>query len=96
MRRRVELRVDGSIFVMRGWQAHKLAYAAGLRPTYSGVQAGWVADTVKLPQFCAYLDHRNVAYTIEDEGSPAALRDPEETSSESDMPVELDLFGGVA
>ena len=64
-RRRVEVTVDGTIFSFRGWQAHKLAVEAGLRPTFSGV-CGWVADTKRLPELIAYLQHRNIAVEILD------------------------------
>lgn len=64
MRRRVAVEVLDSIFVLRGWQAHKLALEAGLRPTYSGVHQGWMADTAKLSTFEAYCAHRFVAVDV--------------------------------
>lgn len=61
----VEVEVDGSIFILRGWYPHRLAIAAGLRPTYSGVRQGWMADTSKLANFEAYCAHRRVPLDVQ-------------------------------
>lgn len=93
MRRRITVEVDGSIFVLRGWQAHRFALEAGLRPTYSGVRQGWMADTSKLSTFEAYCAHRNIPLDVED--LSADDRDVPSTAV-ADTPqvedVELSLF----
>lgn len=70
MRRRVSAEIVGSLFVVRGWYAHKLAVEAVLRPTFSGVHNGWMADLSRLPTFEAYCAHRNVPLDVE--GVPRA------------------------
>lgn len=65
-RRLITVEVDGTIFAVRGWKAHGLALGAGLRPTYSGIRGAWVADTKRLPELLAYLQHRNIPAEIED------------------------------
>jgi hypothetical protein len=65
-RRLISISVDGSIFAIKGWKAHGLALGAGLRPTYSGVRGAWIADTKRLPELLAYLQHRNIAAEIAD------------------------------
>ena len=65
VRRRVITVTDrGQTFVFRGYKAAELARGAGLRAVFSGVSHGWVADTTRLPDLLAYLDHRRVAYTV--------------------------------
>jgi hypothetical protein len=64
VRRRIVVEVDGSIFVLRGWQAHRLAVEAGLRPTYSGIRQGWMADTSRLADLEAYCSRRQVPLTV--------------------------------
>lgn len=91
MRRRVTIEVDGTIFAIKGWQAHRFALEAGLRPTYNGVHGAWVADTKKLPQFCAYLEHRNVGYDVARESSDSRVQNRTPVADET--PVQLDLFG---
>ena len=93
MRRRVDVTVFGSIFVLRGWHAHRLAIEAGLRPTFSGVHQGWMADTSKLSTFEAYCAHRNVPLEVEGLAHAA----PEITSpSESEPEPMLFEIGGAS
>jgi hypothetical protein len=97
MRRRVAVEVvDGSIFVLRGWQAHRLAVEAGLRPTYNGVRQGWVADTTKLPTFEAYCAHRYVSVDITGVEITLSVRTADQvvdSDSVADSPL-FELDGG--
>lgn len=93
--------VDGSIFVIHGWQAHKLAIEAGLRPTYNGVQGGWCADTKRLPDLVAWLSYRNVDVEIVDTTTVSGAPVPRHgVAGAPDQPAptepDLDLFGGAA
>lgn len=88
MRRRVDVTVLGSIFVLRGWQAHKLAIEAGLRPTYSGVHQGWMADTSRLSTFEAYCAHRFVSLDVT--GAPEAPQTPPEADSDAEPDAGTD------
>lgn len=92
MRRRIAVEVDGSIFVLRGWQAHKLAVEAGLRPTFNGVRQGWVADTSKLSTFEAYCAHRRVPLEVEAPATDVTPDAPAEDEVDSDLPL-FDLGG---
>lgn len=101
MRRTVTVTlVEGRIFVLRGYLAHKLAIEAGLRPTYSGVHQGWMADTSRLSTFEAYCAHRHVPLDVEDlrassrseEQDPADALRGDNTES-TDLPL-FDLGGG--
>ena len=65
-RRRVRVEVRDTTFVLRGWQANELANSAGVKVIYSGVSAGWLGDRHRLGDVLAYLDHRCVAYVVED------------------------------
>jgi hypothetical protein len=71
----IAVEVDGSIFAIRGWKAHGLALGAGLRPTYSGVRGAWIADTKRLPELLAYLQHRNIPAEIDDVTPTAIAED---------------------
>ena len=97
MRRRVTAQVlEGGIFVLRGWHAHKLALEAGLRPTYSGVHQGWMADTKRLSTFEAYCAHRHVALDVDHpdvEDLGVHCGDTVEESQPKDAPL-FELDGG--
>lgn len=92
MRRRVDVTVLGSIFVLRGWQAHKLAIEAGLRPTYSGIHQGWMADTSRLSTFEAYCAHRRVWLEVANAPEAPQVAAEASTSPESDLEPDLPLF----
>ena len=92
MRRRVTAEVSGSIFVIRGSQAHKLAIEAGLRPTYSGVHQGWMADTSRLSTFEAYCAHRHVWLEVEGAATPPEPAPAVSDAPEPDVPL-FDLGG---
>lgn len=94
-RRLISIEVDGTIFAIRGWQAHGLALGAGLRPTYSGTRGAWLADTKRLPELLAYLQHRNVAAEIDD---LTPEQTPEAAHAGDDLPTDAPLFeiGGAS
>ncbi len=98
-RRLITLEVDGPIVVLRGWKAHGLALGAGLRPTYSGVRSGWIADTRRLPDLVGYLQHRNIPVDVIDLNATADVAAQETSDPEPAIPVaadvQLDLFGGA-
>lgn len=54
----------GTTFVVRG-NAYPHLLGAGIKPYYVGAHAGgFVADTHRLADLCAYLDSRRVPYRI--------------------------------
>lgn len=67
-RRVVEIVADqgSQTMVLRGWNVAKLSREAGCRPIYTGVSRGWLTDLRRLPDLCAWLDYRNIAYTVTD------------------------------
>lgn len=66
-RRAVEIVADRrSQTVLRGWNVAELSREAGCRPIYTGVARGWLTDLRRLPDLCAWLDYRNIAYTVTD------------------------------
>lgn len=92
MRRRISAVVDGSVFVIKGWQAHKLALEAGLRPTFSGTAGGWVADSSRLSTFEAYCAHRRVWLEVTNAPEPPQVAAQGSTSPEADLEPDLPLF----
>lgn len=71
-RRRVTIVEDGNVIRIKGWKVADLARAAGLKPTYSGVN-GWTLDTKRLPDFTAYLGYRNVDYAVDRGGAKSPV-----------------------
>ncbi|HEX2893168.1 MAG TPA: hypothetical protein VHO29_04100 [Marmoricola sp.] len=92
MRRRISVEVLDSIFILRGWQAHRLALEAGLRPTYSGVHQGWMADTSRLSTFEAYCAHRRVWLEVTNAPEPSQEPAQASTSAAPDPASDVPLF----
>ncbi len=57
-------------FVVRG-NAHQILKEGGFRGLHNGVARGWVLDTKRLPDLCAYLDSRRIPYTLTRAGEAA-------------------------
>lgn len=54
---------NGRTIVVRG-NAKRVLEAGGFRAPYIGTARGWLLDAHRLPDLAAWLDYRNVAYTI--------------------------------
>lgn len=65
-RRRLRIIVDtpGQTFAVRGWRADALIREAGHRAVFSGIARGWVLDLARLPDVAAWLEYRNVPYSV--------------------------------
>ena len=55
---------NGRTIVVRG-NAKLVLEASPFRAIYVGTQRGWLLDAHRLPDLCAYLDHRRVAYEVD-------------------------------
>ncbi len=53
----------GTTCVVRG-NALPILLAAGVRVIYTGVSRGFVFDTWRLADFCAFMDSRGIAYQL--------------------------------
>ena len=62
-RRPLSLVEQGRTFVVRG-NAFQLLKDGGFRGVYAGTVRGWLLDTRRLPDLCAYLDSRRIPYTL--------------------------------
>jgi hypothetical protein len=95
MRRRVSVEIDGTVAVVRGWLAHKLAVEAGLRPTFSGVCGGWMFDTKRLPDLVAHLERRRIAFDVQEPEAehPDVSRADDLVVDDTEIPL-FELDGG--
>ena len=62
----------GATIVLRGYGVAEIARHAGVRPIYSGVAQGWVADAHRLGDFLAFCQSRNIVVDVEGTRSSAA------------------------
>lgn len=66
--RTIKIRNRGTTIVLNGYRVSRLAQDAGLRPVFNGIAGGWVADSTRLADLTAYLDHRRVGYEVTTDG----------------------------
>ncbi len=66
-RKPLSITEQGTTIVVRG-NAHEILKAGGFRGLHNGVARGWVLDTKRLPDLCAYLDSRRIPYVVSSDG----------------------------
>jgi len=78
----------GTTIVMRGHKVAEIARHAGIRPIFSGVSQGWLADCSRLGDLLAFCQSRNIAVTLTNQ----CVRDEVDRDVRHDG--HLELFGG--
>lgn len=61
---------SGNTIIVKG-NARMLLQAGGFRGVWVGTVRGWLLDRERLPDLCAFLDTRRVAYVVTEVGDAA-------------------------